>query len=630
MTGTDGVRIMRTESYPSSTQSGKWPSATRERPCPICSKANRCRIAPDGLAGICWRSGSKEVWRDGSHNGNSTNHRPDPKPKSPKKTYISADKALEAAARHPDLAGAKLVKTWTYPGDVMRVARFDLPNGDKEFRPVHRLENGAWAIGDAPKPLPLYRRDEIPPDEPIVVLEGEACADLAAELGLAAVTSAHGSSSSDESDWTPLAGRDVWIFPDNDPPGEEYARSVARILIGLGCKVKIIHLPDLPPGGDIVQFDAAIGGTPQDTRAEIERLAEAAPLVTIGVNDNGDHDDGRGLIIARADSIERTEVEWAWPGWLPFGKIIVFFGFPDAGKGTLAMKIVAILSVGGRWPDGTQAPKCSSLILSKEDDISDTIAPRLDAAEADPKQVYFLTGVNERGENGDMVQRWFTLDMIGHVRDMLKKHPDIRLLVIDPPGSHVPESLNENSQAHVRSLLGPWAELAQEFKVMVLFIMHRPKAGGTKAIHGAIGSMAWIAAARVGCMISRDKNDPNLRLILRVKNNLAPPMPNLSFRITGPVAHVEWAGEVETTADDVAFADADGRPGPEPKKLEAARDWLAAELAGFDACPVEKLKADAKSAGLNWRTIQRASGKMGVKVERSQFGGGYTWRIPKP
>jgi hypothetical protein len=338
----------------------------------------------------------------------------------------------------------------------------------------------------------------------------------------------------------------------------------------------------------------------------------------------------RGLIVARADTIERREVEWAWPGWLPFGKIIVFFGYPDAGKGTLAVKIIATLSTGGEWPDGSRAPLCSSLILSVEDDISDTIGPRLDAAEADCTRVFFLNGACEAGQDGRPVKLWFTLDMVAHVRDMLVKHPDIRLLVIDPPGSHIPEHLNENSQAHVRSLLGPWAELAQEFKVMVLFIMHRPKGGGSKAIHGAIGSMAWIAAARVGLMIARDKQDPNLRLILRAKNNLAPPMPNRSFRIAGPVAHVEWAGEVETTADDVAFADSDGRPGPDPKKFEAAREWLAAELKDFEPCPVGKLKEAAKAAEVSWRTIQRAIGNLGVKVERCQFGGGYTWRLPKP
>ena len=345
---------------------------------------------------------------------------------------------------------------------------------------------------------------------------------------------------------------------------------------------------------------------------------------------DGAHADERGLILTRADTVERTEVEWGWRGWLPFGKIVLVFGYPDVGKGTLAAKIAATFSVGGEWPDGTHAPVCNSLILSKEDDVGDTIARRLDAAGADSARVYFLSGVNESGENGECIARWFTLDMTEHVRDMLRSHPDIRLLIIDPPGSHMPERLSDNNQSHVRSLLGPWAELAQEFHIIVLLIMHRPKSASAKAVNGAIGSGSWLAAARVAILVARDGEDPNLRLMLRAKNNLCAPMPNRSFRIGGPVAHVQWGDEIETSADDVTFADMAGKPGPEPKKLEAAKEWLTAELADLLPVGVDTLKKNAKAASISWRTVQRASGKLGIKVERCQFGGGYTWRLPKP
>ena len=37
----------------------RWPTANREHPCPVCDHTNRCRIAPDGTAAICWRNGGK-------------------------------------------------------------------------------------------------------------------------------------------------------------------------------------------------------------------------------------------------------------------------------------------------------------------------------------------------------------------------------------------------------------------------------------------------------------------------------------------------------------------------------------------------------------------------------------------
>jgi hypothetical protein len=270
---------MRTESYPASS---KWPSATRERPCPKCGKVNRCRIAPDDLAGICWRSGASDVWHDdnGQHNGNGQHRRADPPPTRPKPTFISAEKAIEAACPR----GGKLIYVKTYPRDAMRVARFAMPDGEKEFRPVHPVANG-WAIGDPPGLLPLYRGDELPEDGPIIVVEGEKCADLARELGLAAVASAHGSKSPHKSEWQPLAGRDVWILPDADQPGEKYAQAVARILANVSCVVKIVRLPGLAEGEDIEQFDAAIGAQPEATRAEIQRLASEAEVYSLPMPD---------------------------------------------------------------------------------------------------------------------------------------------------------------------------------------------------------------------------------------------------------------------------------------------------------------------------------------------------------
>lgn len=594
-----------------------WQKATRDHPCPVCGHANRCNISPDGTAVKCWRDGGR-VHRLNGHrgNGNGHIHKPDPAPSKPARTFLTAEDAMVATAP----PGGRLVHTFKYPNDEARVGRFDFADGHKEFRPVHQVANG-WCIGDPPEPLPLYRHDELPTDGRVYVAEGEKCTDRAWSLGLPCVASMHGSSAPHKSDWSRIANRDVVILIDSDAAGRKYGRVVAQILNVQECTVRVVDLfPELNDGSDIVDFDDAIGSEAEATRAEIDRLVDAAKIVPILE---------RGLSLTRADSVQRSDVKWAWRGWLPYGKLVLVFGYPAVGKGSLVTSIAATLSNGGNWPDGTQAPLCSTLILSKEDDAGDTMAPRLDAAGADSRKIYFLDRVIQPGENGDMISCWFTLDMIEMVRDTLRKHPDIRLLVIDPPASHMPEKLSDNNQAHVRSLLGPWADLAQEFHIIVLLVMHRPKNGSAKAVSGAIGSGAWLAASRVAILIARDSEDPSLRLMLCAKNNLSAPPPNRSFKIAGPVAHVEWVGEIETSADDVTAADALGKPGPEPKKLEAAKEWLAAELKDLQPMAVETLKANAKAASLVWRTIQRASALLRVKVERCQFGGGYSWRLPK-
>ena len=64
------------------------------------------------------------------------------------------------------------------------------------------------------------------------------------------------------------------ILPDNDDPGGKYADSVAAILAKLtpAPVVKVVRIPDLPPGGDLA--DCIPIGQPFDVdevRSAIER-----------------------------------------------------------------------------------------------------------------------------------------------------------------------------------------------------------------------------------------------------------------------------------------------------------------------------------------------------------------------
>jgi len=119
--------------------------------------------------------------------------------------YNSHEDAIAAAAR---MARGQFAAEWKYPGDAFRVARFALPDGDKSFRPIHRNGRG-WIVGDPTGPLPLYRGDELPETGPIILVEGERCADDTRSVDFAAVTSAHGAGAAHKSDWLPLAGREV-------------------------------------------------------------------------------------------------------------------------------------------------------------------------------------------------------------------------------------------------------------------------------------------------------------------------------------------------------------------------------------------------------------------------------------
>lgn len=106
--------------------------------------------------------------------------------------------------------------------------RFDKKDG-KFFIP-YDLDAQDWK---APKHRPLYRLDELTAantNRPIVVTEGEKCADALAALGYVSTTTFGGAGAAHKTDLSALKDRDVIIWPDKDAAGRKYARCIAATL----------------------------------------------------------------------------------------------------------------------------------------------------------------------------------------------------------------------------------------------------------------------------------------------------------------------------------------------------------------------------------------------------------------
>lgn len=115
------------------------------------------------------------------------------------------------------------------------VVRLDYPDGRKEFRPASRMESGGWRLKGPDGPALLFNLPELlaRPQATVVVVEGEKCAEALIEFlsdEFVVTTSAFGSKSPQKTDWSPLLGRDVIFWPDNDKPGQAYVQKVAEIL----------------------------------------------------------------------------------------------------------------------------------------------------------------------------------------------------------------------------------------------------------------------------------------------------------------------------------------------------------------------------------------------------------------
>jgi len=101
--------------------------------------------------------------------------------------------------------------------------------------PDGRLE---WCYRLLPDQRPLYRLPQllVEASKPVLISEGEKCADAAAGFGdYASVTWAGGCKALSQTDLTPLAGRDVIILPDHDEPGQDVATQLEQRLQEIGA-----------------------------------------------------------------------------------------------------------------------------------------------------------------------------------------------------------------------------------------------------------------------------------------------------------------------------------------------------------------------------------------------------------
>ncbi|WP_448192725.1 hypothetical protein [Azospirillum sp. sgz301742] len=192
-------------------------------------------------------------------------------------------------------------RTWPYHNAYGRLlgyaARFDFTtdNGTpgKDVLPICYCDLGdgrrGWRSRGIPGPRPLYKLPDLMarPDTLVIVTEGEKASDAAADLfpELVTTTPMHGAKSPHKTDWTPLAGRKVVIWPDHDEAGAAFAAEVARLATEAGAaSVAVVQLPyDWPRAWDVADpLPDAV--TTADLRVMVET---AKPWQTASAQDSG-------------------------------------------------------------------------------------------------------------------------------------------------------------------------------------------------------------------------------------------------------------------------------------------------------------------------------------------------------
>ena len=339
-----------------------------------------------------------------------------------------------------------------------------------------------------------------------------------------------------------------------------------------------------------------------------------------------------GLVTVRASDVPAEAIDWLWRGRLPMGKVSVLAGEGGLSKSMLLCWIAATVSSGGLWPNNEGRSRIgSTIILSAEDDIADTVIPRLMAAGANLHKIHLVRAVKEEG-----VTRTFNLQSdLQKIEGLFDSLGDVVLLILDPVTSYLGKT-DSHKNADVRSVLEPLGELAARKRVSIICNNHLNKAGGGSANSRIMGSVAFTAHARAVTIVSKAPDDDDLRLYLPCKMNVATLPPGLSYRIaTVPLRlredveiqapRIEWeSGTIDVTADEALLAAADDVEGRGAKS--DAIDFLRVELE-YGRVEAEEMYRRGRKAGHAVRTLKRA--KQELKIISKQEGRVWYWSLPE-
>ncbi len=213
------------------------------------------------------------------------------------------------------------------------------------------------------------------------------------------------------------------------------------------------------------------------------------------------------------------------------------------------------------------------LYLSAEDDIEDTIIPRLKAAGADLTRIEIIKCVRKEGKD----KSFSLVTDLDELQAKIDTHGDVEAIFIDPVASYTGGGkVNNHMNSEVRSFLTPLTDMAAEKHIFVLGVVHfNKKADVTSAMLRISDSLAYVAAARHVYVVVNDPEVEGQRLFVKAKNNLSTDNKALSYFTQAKKVGFDAKLQKEIWAPYVVWGTEHGRSPPTrqwpPRTLEAHR-----------------------------------------------------------
>ncbi|QDH18394.1 AAA family ATPase [Wolbachia endosymbiont of Carposina sasakii] len=372
--------------------------------------------------------------------------------------------------------------SWNYYDEsdqvIATVYRYNTDSG-KRYLPFD-VKRSSFTL---PETRPLYNIPGIMKSDKVILVEGEKCADALIEQGMTATTAMLGANAPiEKTDWSPLKGKHVIIWPDNDEPGKQYAEKVVKKLTFLGVlSLTLLEIPENKPKG----WDAADG---IQANIDISEFIESNSRKVIV----------KQLLNIQEWSIERfigpvPEQKFLVEGLFPLGVTSILAAMGDTGKGMLLLDLALKVASRKDQPCGfgpLVTEHGSVVIFSAEDDMSE-IHRRLERLDSQCERLKYkdrlfivpLPNVSGsltiiKSVSGKVIE---TSPEFESITKQLNKIKDLKLIVFDPLASFVHADLNTDPAVgdYLMSLL---SDLAGSTGASIITAHHMRKPKSEKPI----------------------------------------------------------------------------------------------------------------------------------------------------
>ena len=474
--------------------------------------------------------------------------------------------AINTPRRTPTRKSPKGGEAWGVPSQVYKyhdangsivaeVERYDWEkNGEakKTFRP--------WDVARRkythPETRPLYNLPNIIRAPEIVIVEGEKAADALIAQNIDATTAMGGANAPiEKTDWTPLRGRKVVIWPDNDQAGKDYAHKLKTYLEQNGAlAVSVLNIPTSKPE----KWDAA-DAEGEDLGALVRSMRSAPPAT-----------ERTSLFFPASDfdGITPPARQWHVDGLIPANQVTMLGGDGGVGKSLLALQLAVSTAAADQWI-GMHPASGKTIYISAEDDRDELHRRVADIAHQSGHGLGDLSNLIMRSLAGEDAllavadSRQGTLQttpLLAELDQTIGDH-SARLLVLDTLADF--HSGQENDRAVARQFIGILRGLALRHECTILLLAH-PSLTGISSGSGLSGSTAWSNSVRSRLYIERITEDgyepdPDQRRLSTKKAN---------YGKTGNEIFIRWHNGAFIPEGDKSPLDHNGT------SLKAARVFL--------------------------------------------------------